>query len=304
MDLVHSAVSMLESPPTPHLIPALINPRAGNAAAARELLRMMRRFDIRDVSPDDLSTQVRAAAREGATRILVAGGDGSIAAAASVLLGTHVELAILPSGTLNHLAKDLSIPLSLEDAARVALEGQAVAIDTASVNGRVFLNTSSVGAYVTFVRARERLKSQIGYSAASMIAASRLLFRLPVFRISLLLQGSWKEYVTPLVFIGVNERELRVPTIGARIPHGRRGLHVMVVRRRSGARAVAMALAAAARGVHAVSSTPAMDSFLVDSLRVEPGMHVASIDGEIVNVSPPLEYRHVPGSLRVVVAAP
>jgi diacylglycerol kinase family enzyme len=300
MVLVQSAVSMLESPPA--LIPAFINPLAGNAAAARDALRAAGRFEIREVVPDSLAERVRAAAKEGATRILVAGGDGSIAAAAGALLGSRIELAILPSGTLNHLAKDLSIPLELRDAARIALEGRSVVVDTASVNDRVFLNTSSVGAYVTFVRARERLEARIGYHAASMIAGARLLFRLPVFRISLLLQGVWREYLTPLVFIGVNERELRVPTIGARVPHGKTGLHVMVVRQRSGARAVALALAAAARGVHAVSRTPAMDAFLVDSLRIEPRMHMAAIDGELVSVVPPLEYRHVPGSLRVVVA--
>jgi diacylglycerol kinase family enzyme len=284
------------------LIPAFINPLAGNAAAARDALSAMGRFDLRDVEPGALAEQVRVAAREGAERILVAGGDGSIGAAAGALLGSKVELAILPSGTLNHFAKDMSIPLGLQDAARVALGGRAIAIDTASVNDRVFLNTSSVGAYVRFVRARERLERRIGYRAASMIAASRLLFRLPVFQISLLLQGTRREYVTPLVFIGVNERELKIPTIGARVPRGKTGLHVMVVRRRSGARAVALALAAAARGIHAVSATPAMDSFLVDSLRIEPRMHDAAIDGELVKVTPPLEYRHVPGSLRVVVA--
>ena len=111
-----------------------------------------------------------------------------------------------------------------------------------------------------------------------------------------------REYITPLVFIGVGERELRLPTLGARVPDGKTGLHVMVVRRRSGARALALGLAAAARGVKAVSRTPALDAFLVNSCRIERRARSVSVDGEIVQIAPPLEYRHVPGHLRVVVA--
>ena len=82
---------------------------------------------------------------------------------------------------------------------------------------------------------------------------------MPIFRVTLEVDGVSREYLTPLVFIGVGERELQLPTLGARVQGGRTGLHVMVVRRRSGARALAMGLAAAARGVRAVARTPAMD---------------------------------------------
>jgi diacylglycerol kinase family enzyme len=232
---------------------------------------------------------------------VVAGGDGSIASAANVVAGTRAELAILPCGTLNHLAKDLDLPLALEDAARLALNGSAISVDTAVVNDRLFLNTSSVGAYVSFVRARERLEKRLGYHVASFVAATRLLFRMPTFVVTLRVEGVERHYVTPLVFIGVGERELRLPMLGARIPNGRSGLHVMVVRRRSGARALATALAAAARGVKAVARTPAMDAFLVERCRIEPRTTRVSLDGELVSLTPPFDYRHLPAHLRVVV---
>lgn len=286
----------------PLVIPVFLNIRAGNAATVRDALATFDhgRFKLHEVGPESLASGIRTAVSAGASRIVVCGGDGSVRTAAECLLGSQVELAILPCGTLNHIAKELSIPLDLQDAAHFAADGSSIAVDAATVNGRVFLNTSSVGAYVTFVRLRERLERRVGYPIASMVAASRLFFRLPVFRISVLLHGSWREYVTPLVFVGVNERELRAPIFGARVPHGKRGLHVMVVRQRSGARALALALSAIARGVHAVSKTPAMDAFFVDSLRIEPQMTVAALDGELVRVQPPLEYRHIPGSLRIV----
>jgi diacylglycerol kinase family enzyme len=297
MVLVQSVRHMTDA----SLVPAFVNPLAGNADAARSALCTVGGFDIREVQPATLADRVKAAIGEGATRILVAGGDGSIGSAAGALSGTGVELAILPCGTLNHLAKDLSLPLELELAARVALEGRVIPVDSAVVNDRIFLNTSSVGAYVTFVRARERLEKRLGYHVASLVAAARLLVRLPTFRVTLQTEGVSREYLTPLVFIAVGERELRLPTLGARVPGGKTGLHVMVIRRRSGARTLALALAAAARGVSAVARTPALDSFMVDECRIEPRTHVAAVDGELVRMAPPLEYRHVPGRLRVIV---
>lgn len=288
------------------MIPAFINPLAGNAAAARAALEAVGGFEIQEVQPATLSGHVRAAIDRGAIRLVVAGGDGSIGSAANAVAGTNVELAILPCGTLNHLAKDLALPLELEDAARVALHGCATAVDVAVVNDRLFLNTSSVGAYVAFVRARERLERRLGYHVASLVAAARLLFRMPMFRVTLRVasEGVDRNYITPLVFIGVGERELRLPKLGARVPNGESGLHVMVVRRRSGARALAAGLAAAARGVEAVARTPAMDAFLVESCRIEPRTTRLSLDGELVSLTPPFEYRHIPAHLRVVVPPP
>jgi len=283
------------------MIPAFINPRAGNADAARGALESVGDFDVRDVLPATLADRVRAAIADGARRILVAGGDGSISSAAGAIAGTGIELAILPCGTLNHLARDLSLPLNLEEAAQVAKTGRSVAVDAAVVNDRIFLNTSSVGAYVSFVRARERLERRLGYHIGSLVAGVQLLVHMPTFRVTLEVEQVTREYITPLVFIGVGERELRLPTLGSRVADGKTGLHVMVVRRRSGARTVALGLAAAARGVEAVSRTPALDAFLVDSCRIDRRARSVSIDGEIVQMRPPLRYRHVPGHLKVVV---
>lgn len=283
------------------MIPAFINPRAGNADAARGALKAVGDFDIRDVAPAKLAEQVKAAIRDGARRVLVAGGDGSIGSAAGAIAGTRIELAILPCGTLNHLARDLSLPLDLEEAAHVAKSGHSVPVDAAVVNDRIFLNTSSVGAYVAFVRARERLERRVGYHLGSIVAGVQLLVHMPTFRVTLQVEQETRQYITPLVFIGVGERELRLPTLGARVAGGKTGLHVMVVRRRSGARAVALGLAAAARGVEAMSRTPALDAFLVGECQIERRSRSVSLDGEIVQIAPPLRYRHVPGHLRVVV---
>lgn len=286
-------------------IPAFVNSEAGTADDACAALAKERTFQVERIAPVDLTARVRRAIDEGARRILIAGGDGSIATAARALRGTACELAIIPAGTLNHFAQDLGLPTDLDEAVRVAAGSVTRCIDVAEVNGRLFLNTSSVGVYVTFVRTREQLEPRFGYWLASAAAALRILARLRSFRVTLEVEGVEQEYVTPLVFIGVGERELRLPKLGARVEGGRRGLHVMVVRSRTGGRVLALAFAAAARGVRAVSRTPAMRSFIVDRLRIEPRVKAVggriALDGEIVSVVPPLEYRFVREGLRVVV---
>lgn len=288
-------------------IPAFVNSEAGTADDACEALARERAFQVERIAPLDLAARVRRAIDGGARRILIAGGDGSIATAARELRGSSCELAILPAGTLNHFAQDLGLPTDLDEAVRVAAGTITRCIDVAEVNGRLFLNTSSVGVYVSFVRTRERLERRLGYWLASAAAALRILARLRSFRVTLEVDGIEQEYLTPLVFIGVGERELRLPKLGARVENGRRGLHVMVVRSRTGGRVLALAFAAAARGVRAVSRTPAMRSFIVDHLRIEPKTPVLggriALDGELVSIAPPFEYRAVPEGLKVVVRA-
>jgi len=282
------------------MIPAIVNGAAPRAEEAIAVLRDAGGFDVRVAAGDEVARLTSAAVAEGAQRILVAGGDGSLASAAGVLARSDVALAVLPCGTLNHLARDVGVPLDLAQAAAAATSPRTTAVDVGYVNDRLFLNTSSVGAYATFVRLRERLEHQLGYRLASAVAAARLLWRLPAFRVTLEVNGESQTYVTPLVFIGVNERELRMPILGSRVPAGRSGLHVMVIRRRSGARTLALALAAAARGVDAVARTPALDSFFVTRLRIERRQRSVAVDGEIISANPPLEYRSVLEALRVV----
>jgi diacylglycerol kinase family enzyme len=283
-----------------HVIPAFVNTGAGRADAGRAALGRAGVFDVRDTDPAVFAATIREAVARAPSRIVVAGGDGSLSAAAGAVAGTATELAVVPAGTLNHVAKDLGIPLHLDAAARVAASGRARAIDLGLVNGRVFLNTSSVGAYAAFVGARQRLERHLGYRLASLVAAARLLLRLPLTRVTVEVDGVVRTYFTPLVFIGVGERELRLPRLGARVAGGRRGMHVMVVRRRSGARTLALALEAIARGTEAVAKTPALDAFLADHCRIEAKSTRAAVDGELVDVTPPLDYSLVRDGILMV----
>jgi diacylglycerol kinase family enzyme len=259
-------------------------------------------IEARELPAGALASTIEELAKNGVRRVAVAGGDGTIAIAAGLASKLSFELAVIPGGTLNHLATDLGIPESLDEALRLAITGEARPIDVGTVNDQLFLNTSSVGTYVTFVRMRERLERYLGYRLASLVAGIRLLLRPRLFTVEVEIDGQMRSDVTPLVFIGVGERELKLPTLGGRAKGGRRGLHLMIVRGRSPARIAALAFAAAARGTRSAAQSPALDAFVVNHLTIRmrrPRGYVAT-DGELHAMSSPLEFRWVPEAVRIV----
>ena len=285
----------------PELIPAIINRKAGTAGQAAAALSEAGGFEIHEVEPTEIRRVALDLVARRPKRILVCGGDGTVGTVARVVASTGIELAIAPGGTLNHLARHLGLPEDLRSAAEVAKTGMTRTLDAGRVNDRLFLNTSSVGAYETFVRHRERLEKTWGYTIASLVAGLRIIIDTPVFAVRVEVGGSERIYRTPLVFVGVGERELRIPSLGGRMDHGKRGLHLMIVRKRTGARLASLALQAAARGVNAVARTPAMDSVVVTRCTIELRSETASTDGELIPVAPPLEYEFMPDALTVVI---
>ena len=282
-------------------IPVLINPDSGSAKEVREALLGDARFALEDTHPAQLVARLEVLVSSGVKRVAVSGGDGSIAAAASVLAGTRVELAVIPGGTLNHFARDHRIPTDPRDAADVAATGVCHEVDVGDVNGRVFLNTSSVGAYVTFVRVRERFERwRVGYRVATVLAAIRIFFRLPRFQVHLEAEGEERSYRACLLFVGVDERSLDAPAVGGRAENGRRGLHVFVVRNAAPARLLAFALAAAFRGLRRRSEH--VESFLVERCRIElpRARGRVATDGEIAIADAPLRYTLKRSALRLV----
>jgi diacylglycerol kinase family enzyme len=286
-------------------VKAFLNSACGNAEAARDALAKAG-FELEAVQPHELETRLKQAIDQGTKRILVAGGDGTIATAAALVAKKNIELAILPGGTLNHFAKDHGIPTDLGEAAIAAASGSVVKADIGYVNDGVFLNTSSLGAYVTFVRERERLEKRLGYSIASVVAFAKMMAEIRTFSVTLEVEGKKKTYRASLVFIGVGERELKLPILGNRVKNGKRGLHVMIVQGRRPARLFALALAGITKGRQQAERLPEFDDFLVESCRIDLTRPTATIglDGELKRFRTPLDYRIERDALRLVVAAP
>jgi len=283
------------------VIPAFVNPAAGNADDVDTALRKVGCFDVRKVAPDEVTQAVERAIAEGAPRVAVAGGDGTVSAAAAAVARSDVELVVIPAGTFNHFALDHGIPTDLDAACAAATSPRVRCADVAWVNDRLFLNTSAVGAYANFVRVRERVEPKTGYWLASAYSMIRTLVRVQPFMIRFEADGVQRSYETPIVFIGVGQRELKLPTLGNRTPDGKSGLHVMIVRGRTRARLLALAFEAAARGTHAISRTPHLDSYLVPRCTIEQRHSTVAVDGEVVKMNSPLEYELGARTLRLVV---
>src|SRR5581483_6186931 len=140
-------------------------------------------------------------ARDKPPVIVAAGGDGTLNAVASALVGTDIALGVLPMGTLNHFAKDLKIPLDVAHAARAIAEGHTKTVDVGVVNGRIFVNNSSLGLYPHIVRARELKQHRPGWGkwTALVWATWLVLRRSPFLRLRLCLERAESRYAASLV---------------------------------------------------------------------------------------------------------
>jgi diacylglycerol kinase family enzyme len=290
------AIQPLEQP-----LPVLVNPGAGSARKVLSILRSDGRVQPRLVDPSELPAVIDRLIAEGLQRILVCGGDGTLSQAASCIAGRNVEMAILPGGTLNHFAARLDIPTDLAAALELALTGNAQPVDVGFVNDQLFLNTSSVGAYTTFVRHRDYLERRFNYVSASLIAGVRRLFRWRRMRFDL----AGRELRSPLVFIGLQERELRLPQVGAPKPDGDSGLHMIAVVTAGVWDTLVTGFSAIFRGIDPLARDGRLQHAVVQRLdlafrhRRRRRVTIA-IDGELKRLRGPLHYRFAPGALRVV----
>ncbi|MDP1794814.1 MAG: diacylglycerol kinase family protein [Acidimicrobiales bacterium] len=163
----------------------VVNPSSGPALKAsplEELREGLPAADIHELTEDD---DLLALLRDpDFAAVGAAGGDGTLAAAASVALERDALLVAVPAGTLNHLARDLGLS-SAEDAIAAVRAGFAARIDVGCVADRIFVNTFSFGGYSCVVDHRERLESRVGKWPALLIALVRELPRMKPLRLTI-----------------------------------------------------------------------------------------------------------------------
>ncbi len=256
-------------------------------------------------SGEEIERLARRALDQGCGTIVAGGGDGTISAIAGMVAGTDITFGVLPFGTLNHFAKDLGIPLEIDGAVRVLAEGHTIRADVGEVNGRVFVNNSSLGLYPHIVRHREQQQERLGRSkwVALAWATLTMLGRYPSIDVHISTDG--KEIITrtPLVFIGNNEYSIDGFTIGTR-KHLTDGMLSLYIPHRAGKLKLfwfaLRALVGRLREAGEFDATSVTEILI--STR-QKSIHVA-VDGEVVTMQTPLRYRIRPGALRVVVPLP
>ena len=179
----------------------VVNPDSGGGNGTRvidEVRDALPRTEIVEIAGDDDPAELLRAAAGRAEVLAVAGGDGTVATAASVAVQQGIPLAVFPAGTFNHFAKDIGCD-TVARTVEAIRSGSVVAVDLMCLNGDVMVvNTASIGAYPNFVRTRERLEHRIGKPLAGLYAMVRTLQRDQPVRI----RYDGKTLQTSLLFLG------------------------------------------------------------------------------------------------------
>lgn len=249
-----------------------------------------------------LAAAARQAVRSAADAVVAGGGDGTVSAVAGALAGTATPLGVLPLGTLNHFAKDLGLPLVLEEAARVVAGGVTRPVDVGEVNGHTFINNSSIGVYPHIVRERDELRLRLWRNKwlALLPACLSVLRRFPLVEVRLAAGPEAEQLATPLLFVGNNQYEPNLLAVRGRtsLDGGELGVYLVTGRGRS------TLLRLAWRSlVGRLDQDRDFRRLCLPALRVDtPRRRLAvAADGEVLSLRPPLEYRVRPRALRVIV---
>jgi diacylglycerol kinase family enzyme len=256
---------------------------------------------VREVAPADLGSAARRAAAERAGTVVAAGGDGTVAAVASALVDSTTALGVLPAGTLNHFAGDLHLPLDLLGAAQVIARGRTRRVDVGEVNGRFFLNNASIGLYPRIVAKRDSQRQRLGRGKwfAMALAAISVFRRYPLVHVSMRMNDQIVRCTTPIVFVGNNRYETSLLNLGRRSALDGKELCVYF--------AIATGRLSLLRlGLRAILGRLKQDRdfrmLIVDRLTLETRRRKIrmALDGEVVPMEPPLEFRVRAGALLVL----
>jgi diacylglycerol kinase family enzyme len=234
---------------------------------------------------------------EGGT-LIVGGGDGTISSAAALLAGREIALGVLPLGTLNHCAKDVGIPLELDEALTVALGDTAERFDVGELNGRIFLNNSSLGLYPLIVRLRAQhpVRGMAKWAVAAW-AALREIRRPREMIVRIEVEGAMTVHRTPIVMVSNNVYRAEGLDAASRDSLRQGLLAIYVVKR--GARRHLRRLAW--RVFRGRARADELEVLLAKATTIEApaGQLEVALDGEVELFQPPLEYRIRPGALLV-----
>lgn len=280
-----------------------LNPLAGTFPGESSLRTTAAAHGLRvvEIQPAlDVRAVVRESLDAGMRTFVVAGGDGSVHHVAQALVSTEGILGVVPVGSVNHLARDLQIPVDDWQAAfEIALRGEVRQIDVGRVNGRYFLNSVMLGIYPTISAYRERFRSVNSRWAAYLKAMRLALHHFPHVTLVVELDGRVETFRTQMFVVAVNSYDLA--QVGVVAPKttfndGRLSIYSLsFMSRWQFIRATAKYF----RGK--VGEVPGFRSIRTTQLRVDTGRRRlrVSLDGELVEMQTPLQIAAVPSSLLV-----
>jgi diacylglycerol kinase family enzyme len=279
----------------------IMNLRAGGGKAEQfKLADECRRRGIEPVvlqPGDDLLELAEAAIDRGADVIGMAGGDGSQALVASVAARRGAAHVVVPAGTRNHFALDLGLDrndvIGALDAFGPAVERR---IDLAEVNGRVFVNNVSLGVYGEITQSEEYRDAKV---ATTLDQLPTLLGpRGQPMDLGWTGPDGVHHDSAHLIQVSNNRYSLRLGGGSGtrdRLDGGRLG--ILAVEVSGTGAAVELATLVALRRP---DGARALEDWTADSFEVTSHAPIAAgVDGEALRLESPLQFRILPGALRV-----
>jgi undecaprenyl-diphosphatase len=285
----------------------LVNPTSGpDDTSARDLADLFVGHDVEECAPERLPERVKEAVAGGADFVGIAGGDGTVRTAVEAIMALGDDacpLLVVPTGTRNHFAGDLGIG-SVDDAVAATGSGRVQRVDVGCVNGRLFVNNSSVGIYPRIVVTRESQGRRLGgmrlpKGVATAVATYRQLRRNSRFSVAVdELDGS--PFMAWMVFVGNGHYGDGLLDLSDRDTLQDGLLDVRIVRANhplARARIVgALLLGRLARCPLVVRLSPPRTTLRLDRDDVE-----VALDGEVERLTTPLRYESRPGTLAVLI---
>jgi diacylglycerol kinase family enzyme len=103
-------------------------------------------------------------------KVVAVGGDGTVSLVAKKILGTEMQLGIIPAGSANGMARELAIPLNITDALNLLLLNNARKADAILVNKQVCLHLSDIGLNARLIKYFEEgnKRGKIGYAKVAL----------------------------------------------------------------------------------------------------------------------------------------
>lgn len=281
------------------------NPRSGSAPEASELARVARvaqvPVTVADVPEGAASTAWLQRVAADFDIVVAAGGDGTVSSVAAAVARAGKALAILPTGTLNHFARDVGIPVDLEKAAAVIAAGHERKVDLGVVNDRIFLNNVSSGNYPRMVHEREALERDgRGHAIATTIAIARTWWHLRKLAVVLTIDdGTTVIRRSPFIVVGNGSYTLSGLALGRRdeISDGQLSLYVAPATGRLGALWLPFRALFGTLERHEQFETFCASKIIAEFARPRIA---AAIDGEVAELTSPLEIAIRRNVLRVI----
>ena len=236
--------------------------------------------------------------------VVAAGGDGTLNAVASKLMGTDIPMGILPLGTFNYVARVLNIPLDLLDAAKTISEGQPRSVHVAQLNQHIYLNNASLGLYPLFIQKREQFNKHFGrFPLHAYTSALDVLIRdRKELKLEVEVDGQRYPVKTSLIFFGNNQ--LQLAEMKLRIAEAAEAGKVAgVVVAKSDKRTLFKTLWQLIKGN--LDQASDVYSFAADEVIVHSKRNklTVAVDGEIVTMTPPLKITVRKHALNIMVPA-